>query len=155
MHFHSDSNRFKQCLSQCGEMFGRVVSKEQMAAYFTALEDLHIDCVAFGIKETMKHDVRFPPPAKIREFANMHKLKPSSQQVPYKTFNEFNGVTEFGTDSAKLMKAWANGDISHDKFLIQGIDLAEKHGKNELAAGLIEEFNRRNIHKLEGTEPPL
>lgn len=144
-----DATAFDAGMKRLYAMFNKDYSKDQVHGYFKALEDLHIDCVLHGMKESARLETRFPAAAKIREYGIMHRLKPETPQIPYKSVSQFHGVTEFGKDCCALLKRWAAGEINDNGLIFQAVDIAEKHGKLDFAKDLMEDFNAKNMHLLQ------
>lgn len=144
-----DATVFDAGMKRLYAMFSKDYSKEQVHGYFKALEDMHIECVLHGMKESARLETRFPAAAKIREYGITHRLKPETPQIPYKSkISGFSAETPFGLDAAALMRRWVNGELEGPKLYFAAVDLAEKYNLTEFGQVMMEDFNAKYANKV-------
>ena len=65
-----DRERFTMAMAALDAAFTMPASAKRLAVYQQSLADLRIEAIEYGVEQLIRVEVRFPPPAKVREYAN-------------------------------------------------------------------------------------
>lgn len=68
-----DFKRFAVVMGTFSMAFGLEISREKIGVFLSALEDLSIEALEFAGEQIIRQEAYFPPPAKVREYANQYR----------------------------------------------------------------------------------
>lgn len=69
----ADRPQFAAMMAVLSQAFGMEVQKQKMQTFWNALVDLKLEALQYAVQESVKFELRFPVPAKLREYAGCYR----------------------------------------------------------------------------------
>ena len=108
--------------------FDRELMPSQKAIYLEGLANLQPEAISLAVDSCIKSEIKFPPVAKIREYANIYRMP--VKQLPQFSYKDLHPNSELGKECIKNITELFDGKISKREYLITSQRICDTLGQN-------------------------